>query len=182
MHRALPLAIAALLAPVAVAMPADQPPQEQVQQPDGSPAELFIKQHDTDGDGKVSAAEAVSPKAGGFKETDTDGDGYISVEELRVSFESRVPPEAQKKLKEQGLPDPAEAILKKLDKNGDGKVDEDEFKQPTVEAFERMDTNSDGFVALDELEAFFGQMRERILQMQEQRQKESQQKAPQPAE
>ena len=59
------------------------------------------------------------------------------------------------------------AIIKELDKNADGKADLAEFKQPTVEGFKHMDADGDGFATSDEVEAFFGEMRERLRQMQQ---------------
>ena len=168
MHSTLRLVIVGLLGASFAAVAAAQEPAEQAQPPASDPFENFLGQHDADGDGKVSLAEVVAPQEARFKETDTNADGFVSVEEVRQSFAARVPPEAQQKLKERGLPDLSEAVIKELDKNGDGKADLDEFKQPTVEGFKHMDGDGDGFATSDEVEAFFGAMRERLRQMRQQ--------------
>lgn len=168
MHSTLRLVIVGLLGVSFVAVAAAQEPTEQVQPPAGSPFENFLGQHDTDGDGKVSLAEVVAPQEVRFKETDTNADGFVSLEEIQQSFAARVPPEAQQKLKERGLPDLSEAVIQELDKNGDGKADLGEFKQPTEEGFKHMDADGDGFATSDEIEAFFGAMRERLRQMRQQ--------------
>ncbi|MBK1620373.1 EF-hand domain-containing protein [Lamprobacter modestohalophilus] len=132
------------------------------------PADAFIQQLDTDGDGKVSLEEALAPQKPRFTETDTDGDGFISMEEASTAFNNQVPAEMLEAMKERGMPDPGETFVKNLDKDGDGKVSPAEFEQPTVESFERMDADSDGFATNEEATAFFEEMQR---QMQEQMQK-----------
>jgi Ca2+-binding EF-hand superfamily protein len=172
MHSTLRLVLVGLLGASFAAVAVAQEPTEQGQPPTANPFENFLGQHDTDGDGKVSLAEVVAPQEERFKETDTNADGFVSLEEIRQSFSARVPPEAQQKLKERGLPDPSEAIIQELDKNGDGKADLGEFKQPTVEGFKHMDADGDGFATSDEVEAFFNEMRERLRQMRQKGEKQ----------
>jgi EF-hand domain pair/EF hand len=169
-ERPVALALAALLGAAIVSSAAAQAPEGQEQQPTTNPAEAFIKQHDTDGDGKVSQAEAVAPQAVRFKELDTNGDGFITADEFRQAFEAQVPLEARQKLKERGMADPGEGFLKELDKNGDGKVDLAESQRPTVEGFKRMDADGDGFATLEEADAFFRKMWEEMRRIHEQRQ------------
>jgi Ca2+-binding EF-hand superfamily protein len=168
MQRAFPLALAALLGAVFAAPALAQDPQAQGQQPPPNPAEAFIKQHDTDGDGKVSQAEAVAPQEARFKELDADGDGLVTADEFRQAFEAKVPSEARQKMKERGLPDPGEGFLKELDQNEDGNVNLAESQTPTVNGFKRMDSDGDGFATLEEADAFFRKMWEEIRQMHEQ--------------
>lgn len=137
-----------------------------------SPADAFIEQLDTNGDGKVSLEEARAPQKPRFNETDTDGDGFVSVEEASTAFNDQVPAEMLEAMKERGMPDPGETFVKNLDKDGDGKISPEEFEQPTVESFERMDADGDGFATKEEAAAFFEQMQR---QMQEQMQKMQQQ-------
>ncbi|MFP4062174.1 MAG: EF-hand domain-containing protein [Halochromatium sp.] len=142
------------------------------------PAEAFIQQLDTDGDGKVSLDEALAPQKPRFAETDADGDGFISVEEAGEAFNAQVPAEMLEAMKERGMPDPGETFVKNLDQNDDGKVDASEFERPTVESFQRMDADDDGFATKEEATAFFDEMQR---EMQEQMQKmQQQQGAPNP--
>lgn len=169
-ERSLALAFAALLGAAIVSSAAAQAPEGQAQPPHGNPAETFIKQHDTDGDGKASQAEVVAPPGARFKEMDTNGDGFVSADEFRQAFEAQVPPEARQKMKERGLPDPGEGFLKEMDRNGDGKVDLAESQQPTLEGFKQMDADGDGFATLEEADAFFRKMWEEMRRMHEQQQ------------
>jgi len=180
MQRTTSIAIVALFAvtvmPAAFAQDAQQSPQEG----GGDPAETFIKQLDTDGDGKVSLEEALAPQTPRFNENDTDGDGVITAEEASESFKAQVPPEMLEAMKERGMPDPGETFVKNLDKNGDGSVDQEEFQQPTVDAFQRMDADGDGFATKEEASAYFAEMKEkmaeqmRLMQEQQQQQQEAQ--------
>lgn len=171
-ERSLAVALAALLGAGIVSGAGAQAPEGQGQQPPpaGNPAEGFIKQHDTDGDGKVSQPEVVAPPAARFKEMDTNGDGFITADEFRQAFEAQVPAEARQKMKERGMPDPGEGFLKELDRNGDGKVDLAESAQPTVDGFKRMDADGDGFATLEEADAFFRKMWEEMRKMHQQQQ------------
>lgn len=166
--RAPSLALAALVGAAVVSGVAAEAPEGKGQPPAVSPAETFIKQHDTDSDGKVSQAEAIAPQGARFKELDTDGDGFLTADEFRQSFEAQVPPETRAKMKERGLGDPGETFLKELDTNGDGKVDRGESEQPGVEGFKRMDADGDGFATLEEADAFFRKMWEAMRRMHEQ--------------
>lgn len=168
MQSTLRLVIVGLLGASFAAVAVAQESSGQGQPPTANPFDSFLAQHDTDGDGKVSLAEVVAPQEKRFKETDTNADGFVSMEEIRQSFSARVPPEVQQKLKERGLPDPSEAIIKELDKSGDGKADLGEFQQPTVTGFKRMDADGDGFATSGEVEAFYGEMREQVRQMRQQ--------------
>lgn len=136
------------------------------------PADAFIEQLDTDGDGKVSLEEALAPQKPRFSETDADGDGFVSEEEASTAFSNQVPAEMLEAMKERGMPDPGQTFVKNLDKDGDGKISPAEFEQPTVDSFERMDADSDGFATNEEATAFFEEMQR---QMQEQMQKMQQQ-------
>ncbi|TVQ92345.1 MAG: EF-hand domain-containing protein [Chromatiaceae bacterium] len=173
MQRTLPLTLAALGASLVLSAANAQAPGEP-DQPPGDPAAAFIQQLDTDGDGRVSLDEALAPQQARFAEVDTDGDGYITAEEAHAAFAAQVPPEMLEAMKERGMPDPGETFIANLDQNGDGRVDLDEFKRPTIEAFQRMDADGDGFATYEEATAFFQQMRqqmeEQMRRMQEQQQ------------
>lgn len=172
MHKASPILAAAIAATFAGAAMA-QPDQSAA----GSPADAFIEQLDNDGDGKISLEEALAPQKSRFDESDTDGDGFITPDEASTAFNDQVPPEMLEAMKERGMPNPGETFVKNLDTNEDGKVDRDEFEQPTVESFERMDRNDDDLASSEEADAFFQEMKR---EMQEQMQRMQQQQGGMP--
>ena len=43
--------------------------------------------------------------------------------------------------------------MKRIDKNGDGKISKDEFVAVQIERFTKMDKNGDGFLSKDEMRA-----------------------------
>ena len=55
-------------------------------------------------------------------------------------------------------PPSAEQILKRLDTNGDGVIEENEFKFPGDRIIKRADLNGDGAVTLEEMHQHFDQM------------------------
>jgi Ca2+-binding EF-hand superfamily protein len=164
-HSIIAAAIAGTFA-TGVALAQEAPP------PNTSPAEAFIQQLDTDGDGKVSLEEALAPQKTRITETDTDGDGFISAEEASAAFNSQVPAEMLEAMKERGMPDPGETFVKNLDADGDGKISPDEFEQPTVESFQRMDSDSDGFATQEEAAVFFEEMQRQLQEQMQQMQQQ----------
>jgi Ca2+-binding EF-hand superfamily protein len=142
--------------------------QDAAAPPATAPADAFIQQLDTNGDGSVSLEEALTPQKSRFSETDSNGDGFVVVEEATTAFNAQVPAEMLEAMKERGMPDPGETFVKNLDQDGDGKISPAEFEAPTVESFNRMDSNSDGLASRDEAAAFFEDLQR---QMQEQMQK-----------
>lgn len=167
--RSLTLSVATLLGAAVVCGAAAQATEGQGAQLQSDPAAAFIKQLDTDGDGRVSQAEAVAPAGARFKEMDVNGDGFVTADEFRRAFEAQVPPEARQKMTERGMGDPGEGFVKELDQNGDGQVDLAESQQPTLEGFKRMDADGDGFATREEADVFFRKMWEEMRRMHEQR-------------
>ena len=105
----------------------------------------FIKQFDTDGDGKVSEVEFNGPD-GPFAHMDKDGDGFIDENEA-----PKGPPPgrshdrqgSQKSGKRGG------GFMTRFDKDKDGKVSRGEFDGPD-EHFTPLDKNGDGVITEDE--------------------------------
>jgi len=170
MQRAYPILIAALVGGLASSLVMAQDPQPAT----ASPADAFVGQLDSDGDGKISLDEAVAPQKARFSETDANGDGMLSAEEAGTAFKAQVPPEMIEAMEERGMPDPGETFVKNLDQNEDGQVDPSEFEQPTEASFKQMDTDGDGFATKDEATVFFDEM-QRQMQEQMQRMQEQQQ-------
>jgi hypothetical protein len=103
---------------------------------------------DTDGDGRVSRAEATSSGAERsgerFDKLDLDKDGYLTHEELQQARETRRG-EMRAKMGEH---------FKQADANSDGQLslDEVQAKMPRLaERFNTLDTDKNGLLSKDEL-------------------------------
>ena len=91
---------------------------------------------DTNHDGFVSREEFVAYQKKRFDEFDTNHDGKIDAKEIASS-----PPLMERNLKT------AERMIKEWDKNGDGIVSVEEFKQASEERFARQDKDGTGKIA-----------------------------------
>jgi hypothetical protein len=133
------LAVAALLA--GTAMAGDQPHSD-------SPG----MRADSDGDGRVSRAEATaagSQRSGDwFDKVDRDKDGYVTQEELKQARETRHG-ERHEHMKAR-----MDERFKEADANGDGQLslDEAQAKMPRLaERFTTLDADKNGMLSKDEL-------------------------------
>lgn len=116
--------------------------------PTVDPAEQWFKQHDANGDGKLTPDELNKPEL--FKYLDKNADGAVTLDEVRAGW----------KAIERGTGSGAgnnptatpqatlEQQFKAADKDGDGKLSPAEL--PDKELFARLDTNKDGIVTWDE--------------------------------
>lgn len=104
----------------------------------GRPA---VIEADADGDGKVSKAEFETWRAARATALDGNKDGLISAEELAA---------ARVKAAEAGAKAFAEAMIARLDSDKDAKLSAAELAAGPMPGFERMDRNGDG--VLDEAE------------------------------
>lgn len=126
--------------------------QGQNQQRSKPDASEILSMLDTNNDEVIDKDEASKDKRGkiaeDFDEIDADEDGYIDLEELKASLNNRKP---KKKIS-------AEKIIKEVDDNGDGLLNELEIaakdKRNLVENFSKIDTNQDNEISLEELKAF----------------------------
>ncbi len=106
----------------------------------------FLKRLDTDGDGRISKAEAASaPRlAQHFYQVDANHDGFLTPEEMRAAHQAM-----------------RAAHWKRIDTDGDGKVSlaAAQANAPMLaQHFDQVDANHDGFVTPDELRAAFRAM------------------------
>jgi len=135
-------------------------------------ADRFIKDHDTNKDGKLSKDELPPQMQDAFAEIDTNKDGFITQDELQthadrmararpqmieIVYYSIDVPEPEVKDQTAELQQAYDA-LRKLDTNKDGKIDEKELaafretrkKERCDAMFKYMDKNNDGKISKDE--------------------------------
>lgn len=120
------------------------------------------RQVDSDGDGKVSRAEAEAASAKKllkrFDKIDTDGDGYITKVERKAAREQAG--EKMKEGKEKG-----KGKIKAADTDGNGALSRDEANAAgmtkMVEHFDKIDADGDGEISKEEMKASREQLRER---------------------
>jgi len=134
-------------------------------------AARFLKDHDTNKDGKLSKDELPAAAQREFDQLDTNKDGFISLEELEqhaarmarqrpqlvevVYYTIDIPEEHAPTVQELQA---AYDQLRKLDKNKDGKIDESELKACREERkkeridhiFTVLDKNKDGKISKEE--------------------------------
>ncbi|MHC4816647.1 MAG: EF-hand domain-containing protein [Planctomycetota bacterium] len=153
------------------APPARRPRPEEGKRPGpprGPSADRLLRSHDRDGDGKLSAEEWPDVARLKFEQVDKNADGFIDRHELdKISVRARRQrkgPEGQPKGPERGpegrRPDSeqirrmAGGLMKRLDKNGDGRLTPDEFPEKSKRLdLAKADRNEDGAVDLLELTA-----------------------------
>jgi Ca2+-binding EF-hand superfamily protein len=134
-------------------------------------AARFIKDHDKNGDGKLSKDELPPDMQKDFAELDTNKDGFLTAQELQSHADRMMnqrpylievayytidinDPELETTQELQQTYD----LLRKMDTNHDGKIDEKEVKAFREERqkeradriFKHMDKNGDGKIAKDE--------------------------------
>ena len=73
---------------------------------------------------------------------------------------------------QQGQQNPPHMFIQKLDTSGDGRVSMDEYLAPTRKTFARMDRNGDGYIDEAEAKASYDAMRKRMEEMRKRYQRQ----------
>jgi len=126
-------------------------------------AERMMAERDKNGDGKLSPEEVPNERF--FQMLDKNKDGFVTSDELKGMGDSRGKGRGKGggKANQGDRADPermqrmVDGMMKRLDKNGDGKVGADEMPQGDRFDLSKADTNSDGSVDRKELTAFLAQ-------------------------
>jgi len=123
-------------------------------------AKSTIESLDADGDGRVSKDEFLGSDSI-FERWDADKDGFLTEAEVAKGLAAPRPKaKPERDAREggrRGPPDPEqmrrriEGLMKRLDKDGDGKIAGDEI--PQRGNWKRMDKNGDGAIDVEELSA-----------------------------
>jgi len=121
---------------------------------------------DANGDGVLTRDEAMAQADARFDRLDANKDGKLTPDELRPHGRmggagmSPPPPPADGAAPPAPPPAPAmagrgfgERMFARLDTNGDGVIDRDEFRAQAARRFDRMDTNKNGKVDAAERQA-----------------------------
>lgn len=106
---------------------------------EGNRWQRLLRSSDRDGDGAISREEWLG-RPEGFARFDRDGDGVISAEEGAQIGAGREGQPAERM-------DPAQTLLRMMDKNGDGQASAEEWQN----FFEAADVNADERLSRDEL-------------------------------
>lgn len=127
------------------------------EQQGGKPdASEILSKLDTNNDDVIDKDEASKDRkekiSEDFDEIDTNDDGLIDLEELKASLNNLKSNRRPKKIS-------AEKLLKEVDDNGDGMLNELEVaamgKNHLLNNFNKIDTNQDNEIDLEELNAFY---------------------------
>jgi Ca2+-binding EF-hand superfamily protein len=134
-------------------------------------AQRFVKDHDKNNDGKLGKDELPADMQDALAEIDTNKDGFITVQELQTHADRMIrqrPQVIDVVFYAIDIPEPqgnsveelqrTYDLLRKLDKNNDGKIDANEVKvfretrskERMDRIFKHMDKNGDGKISKDE--------------------------------
>lgn len=134
-------------------------PQKSKVQP-GRHAALILQLFDRDKDGSLSRQEAPPRLAENFKWADRDGDGQLDRHELTQLLQGpsklAAIPEKAEPGRRAGHQLVVGDLLRRLDKNQDGKISKDEAQGPLAGGFRKLDSNQDGLLDRRELQALTG--------------------------
>ena len=134
----------------------------------GTAAAQDMRKGDTDGDGRLSRAEARAAAEARFAKVDENRDGFISEIERdaakAAAEERRAEREANRETRRRGRRgergERGGDRWSRVDTNDDGVVSEAEATDQALARFDKLDANADGFVTEDEVRAAMRSRRE----------------------
>ena len=135
----------------------------------------LLKKYDKNGDGKITKedfkkaieegrhADRAQHLLDAFDAADANKNGILDLNEVGNLIRASQPDQQEQKLR---------ALLKKFDKNGDGKITKEDFQkviaegghtdraQQLLEAFDKADANKNGVIDADEVKALLAAARQ----------------------
>lgn len=118
-----------------------------------SPGQMFLENWDADGDGAVTLEEAREKRADIFYAFDADEDGKLDAEEYTVFDEARAYDMEQMGATGGEGHGPAQGMRREItDLDGDGIVTRAEFLDSLPAWFDRLDRNGDGMIDKDDFQ------------------------------
>jgi len=116
--------------------------------------EHFVKNWDLDGDGKVTAAEALERRATIFLTFDANEDAFLDADEYKVFDEARANDMADRPHRGQRMRAAANGMrLEANDRDGDGRVSRGEFLAQADAWIIAMDRNGDEVISVEDFRA-----------------------------
>lgn len=118
------------------------------------------------GDATIARADAEAQSAARFDALDANKDGALAPEELAAMRPPRPAGAAEPARPADGQQrgrGPGGGMMRTADANGDGKISKDEFLAAQQRRFDQMDDDKDGKLTKEERQAFFEDMRARMM-------------------
>jgi hypothetical protein len=113
--------------------------------------EQMFQKMDTDGDGKISAAEHAAGAESMFDKMDANKDGKVTAAEMDAAHEHIAGKTAKPHMSSADK-------IRVVDTNGDGVLSREEHVAGAKMMFDRMDTDKDGFLSKAEFDAGHAKM------------------------
>lgn len=135
--------IALSLACTSVAQAQDAAPAQERRAAPGHGKDAFVRENDTDKDGRVTAAEFAAARTAKYRTFDLDGDGKVSEAEYVGEFTARFGKDAKVP---EGQLKQAHVRFGVLDTDKDGNLSLAEFSASGDRMFKKLDSNGDGAV------------------------------------
>ena len=115
---------------------------------------------DADGDGVTTRDEAMAQADARFDRMDANKDGKLTADEMRprapmadAGAGASPPPPADAAAPPPAAAGRGERMFARLDANGDGAIDRNEFRAQAARRFDRLDANKDGKIDAAERQA-----------------------------
>ncbi len=138
----------------------DEPRRDAAGRPTAGGSALLFRLLDTDGDGKLSREE-LAKAAEIIMKLDSDHDGFVTSRELLEGLGGTSAATTPAPGDEPAL-ELAGRVIRRADKNGDGKLTKEELPEMMRGRFDEMDTNHDGAIDRAELAGSVARMRRTV--------------------